>query len=166
LTHKKPFAKLDPSNKKSFPILSVPARKRMPMKPMWKSTLASLLLAGILSACSLIPLSEEGEVIPQAEPVLNWLKAAKNSDPDLLKNVFSERMVKTFKTNDKSWPELLNIYQKVFKDKFGEYDLNDFSFIFEGGSKKGNVIIFKETGSSGLPVYVIKEKKQWKVNER
>jgi hypothetical protein len=28
------------------------------------------------------------------------------------------------------------------------------------------VIIFKETGSSGLPVYVIKEKKQWKVNER
>ena len=136
------------------------------MKPMCKSTLASLLLAGILSACSLIPLSEEGEVIPQAEPVLNWLKAAKNSDPDLLKNVFSERMIKTFKTNEKNWPELLNIYQKVFKDKFGEYDLNDFSFTFEGGSKKGNVIIFKGAGSSGLPVYVIKEKKQWKVNER
>lgn len=136
------------------------------MKHTWQTVVVILMLASIFTACSLIPLAGRQKIIPEAEPVFNWLKAVKTSDPDLLKTVFSERMIRKFKDKETDWTELLNIYSGVFSEKYGEYNLEDFSFTFEGGSKSGNVIIFSEVGSSGLTVYVIKEKKGWKVNER
>jgi hypothetical protein len=48
---------------------------------------------------------------------------------------------------------------------FGDYQLNDFSFTFDGDSEKGKVTL-SHKGLEAFPLNVIKEGDTWKVDER
>jgi len=103
------------------------------------------------------------EVIPQAQPVLNWLQAVKDGDEKQLKTVFSESLRKGFE--EEGWNKVLKGYQEVFKSQFGDYRLEDFTFEYRGGEDKGKLTIFHK--SKKLPgLRVIKEQTDWKVNEQ
>ncbi|MGH9970397.1 MAG: hypothetical protein ACREBG_21755 [Pyrinomonadaceae bacterium] len=103
------------------------------------------------------------EIAPHARPVFTWLKAVKERDQKQLKTVFSERMRKLF--DKEGWHKTMKTYQKVFKDLFGDYKLEDFAFEFAGEEDKGKVsILYKGTELPGLRV--IKESTDWKVDER
>lgn len=103
------------------------------------------------------------DIIPQARPVFTWLKAVKDGDQKQLKTVFSERMRKTF--DEEGWDRVLKTYQEVFKKDFGDYKLEDFAFEYTGGEEEGKVsVVHKGKRLSGLRV--IKEKTDWKVDER
>lgn len=105
----------------------------------------------------------QSENIPQAQSVIRWLKAVKEGDQKLLKNVFSEKLRERF--DEEGWDKVLKTYQKAFEKEFGDYRLEDFAFEFDGGEQKGKVLIFHK-GKKLPGVQVIKEQNDWKVNER
>lgn len=119
------------------------------------------LFAGI--DCSQAQPDNAQSHIPQAEPVISWLMAAKEGDEKRLKTVFSERMRKKF--DEEGWDKVLKTYQQVFEKEFGDYRLEDFAFEYSGGENEGRVsIVYREEKLPG--VQVIKEKGNWKVDER
>ncbi len=102
-------------------------------------------------------------IVPQALPIVTWLKAAKNGDQKQLKTVFSESMQK--RLEEEGWDKVLKTYQEGFKKEFGDYKIEEFTFEFQGKKEEGEVsIIHKGKKLPGLRV--IKEKADWKVNER
>jgi len=102
-------------------------------------------------------------IVPEARPVFNWLNAVKNGDQDQLKTVFSEQMRQRF--DEQGWAKVLTTYQDGFKKEFGDYELDDFVFEFTGGEDSGQVtVVYRGKKLPGLRV--VKEKTDWKVNER
>ncbi len=102
-------------------------------------------------------------VSPQALPVRTWLVAAKNRDTELLKTVFSERMRAKFDRG--GWEEPLDSYHKVFKSDFGDYQPADFTFEFRGTGQEGKVLLVHKGKMVGGGLRVIKEGRDWKVDE-
>ncbi len=102
-------------------------------------------------------------ISPQAQPIFAWLHAVKISDVEQFKLVFSERMKRKFKKY--RWSDLLEDYQIVFKHDFGNYEMEDFTFEFNGDKDKGEVIVFHNGVKYG-GLRVVKEKESWKVDER
>lgn len=102
-------------------------------------------------------------LIPQAQPVIKWLVAVKKGDEKGLKQAFSERMRERF--NEEGWGKVLKTYQKAFKKQFGNYQLKDFVFEYDGGEQEGTVSILHK-GRKLPSVQVIKEDADWRVNER
>jgi hypothetical protein len=103
------------------------------------------------------------EIVPQARPVLTWLSAVKSGDVDQLKAVFSEPMRQRFE--QEGWATVLMTYQDGFKVAFGDYRLEDFAFEFTGGEDSGYVTVVHQ-GTKVPGLRVVKEKNEWKVNER
>ncbi len=100
---------------------------------------------------------------PQAQPILTWLKSVKDGDEKKLETVFSVKLRKQIAAG--GWDKALKTYQTVFKQEFGNYELEDFGFEFTGDERKGKVsVVFKTKKLPGLRV--IKEGAVWKVNER
>ena len=63
------------------------------------------------------------------------------------------------------WERVLEVYRKVWKDAFGDYDMSEFTFSFRGDDRSGEVVItFREKELPGLRV--TREGDQWKVDER
>jgi len=111
--------------------------------------------------------SQEGDVIPQARPIVRLLKAVKNSDVEALKTVWSEHLISQVNPSgaDELWKKILDSYKQVFEKEFGEYEITDFKFEFKGDVEKGKVvIIFRDEKEPDL--LVVKEGNEWKVNER
>jgi len=130
---------------------------------IYKSLLVFLTLCSFAVAAD-FQCTSDSDPVPQAQPVLQWLEAAKNGDLELLKTVFAERVRKQFA--GEGWDNVMKTYQRVFQKEFGDYTLDDFAFEFEGGEEHGTVsIVFKEKKLPGK-LRVVKEKDSWKVNER
>ncbi|HEX5108440.1 MAG TPA: hypothetical protein VFV95_08345 [Vicinamibacterales bacterium] len=103
------------------------------------------------------------EIVPEARPVLMWLDAVKIGDLDRFKTAFSERMRQQFEKQ--GWATVLMTYQDNFRQAFGDYRLEDFVFQFTGGADSGYVSIVHQ-GKKLPALSVVKEKNEWKVNER
>ena len=103
------------------------------------------------------------EVIPQAQPVVAWLTAVQNGNQGQLKAVFSESMRRQF--DKQGWEQVMRTYQETFKNEFGDYRLEYFSFRFRGDENLG-VVLIEYKGKSIAGVQVVRENDDWKVNER
>jgi hypothetical protein len=101
--------------------------------------------------------------VPQAQPVVVWFSAVKNGNQEELKTAFSEAMRQRF--DQEGWAKVLKTYQDGFKQAFGDYKLEDFTFEFAGGDDKGYVVVVHK-GMKLPGVLVVKEKTGWRVNER
>ena len=100
---------------------------------------------------------------PQAKPIADWLDSIKVSNLQLFKSVYSEKMKASLEK--RGWDKVLKEYQDSCEKTFGDYDLTDFRFSFEGDDKSGAVkITFK--GEQLPPLSVTKENNKWKINER
>jgi hypothetical protein len=102
-------------------------------------------------------------IVTQARPVLTLLSAVKAGDLERLKSAFSEPMRQRF--DREGWASVLTTYQSGFKEAFGDYRLEDFAFAFTGGEDSGNVTVVHQ-GTKLPDLRVVKEKNEWKVNER
>ena len=108
-------------------------------------------------------------VIPQAVPVADWIKAVLKDDIGLYRTVWSSELfvregVDAGDLADEDWQEALDFHKETFESVFGEYDLADFSFRYEGDEKKGAVIVkFKDMEPDKLQV--VKDGLEWKLNE-
>jgi len=103
------------------------------------------------------------EIPPQAKPVVNWLQAMKTSNLELFKSVYSQRMQARFE--NQGWNESFSKYQHLCRVEFGDFELTDFWFSFEGDEQAGKVkITFKDRLLP--PLDVIKDNDEWKINER
>jgi hypothetical protein len=107
--------------------------------------------------------AKAGDTIPQAQPVFTLLKAVKDGDQKQLKSAFSEKMRAQF--DKEGWDKVLQRYQEGFKKAFGDYKLEAFTFEYKGEEEKGGVSVIHK-GKTLPRISVIKEKAEWKVNER
>jgi len=102
-------------------------------------------------------------ISPQVKPIADWLDSIKVSNLQLFKSVYSEKMKASLEK--RGWDKVLKEYQDSCEKAFGDYDLTDFRFSFEGDDKSGAVkITFK--GEQLPPLSVTKENNKWKINER
>lgn len=124
----------------------------------------SAALVMLLGTCSLSQApSNTSATIPHARPVAALLTAVKEGDQDRLKTVFSESMRRQFASE--GWDKVMKTYQDVFQKEFGDYRPEDFSFQYRGDDNRGTVsIVYRGKTLPGLQV--IKEKNEWKVDER
>ena len=84
-------------------------------------------------------------------------------DVGLFKIVFSSRMRIVFAKE--GWEETLKTYVKLFAEEFGDYDLADFEYGYEGDDDHGEVLVSFQGKRHG-PLKVIKEDGAWRVDER
>jgi hypothetical protein len=102
-------------------------------------------------------------ISPQVKPIADWLDSIKASNLQLFKSVYSEKMKAGLEK--RGWDKVLKEYQDSCEKAFGDYDLADFGFSFEGDDKAGAVeITFKDKQLP--PLSVTKENNKWKINER
>jgi hypothetical protein len=108
-----------------------------------------------------------GTTIPQTAPIVNLLSAIKSGDSAPLKSVWSKRMIERINPEgaEETWEEVLQEYSEVFKHYYGDFELEDFRFSFEGDETKGKLITdFK--GERAGDLQIIKEGSEWKMDER
>lgn len=122
--------------------------------------LQTVRVIGLLILIASVTQAEE--IIPQAKPVANWVKAANDNDVDLLKSVFSARMVKMLEL--RGWDEVLVLYRKEFPKQFGSMELKDFEFGYFGKDATGEVEVAVKKKKLGR-IRVVLENGEWKVNE-
>ena len=102
--------------------------------------------------------------LPNVRPIAVWLQAVKDADHEALKTVFSERMRRQF--DAEGWDRVVRTYQEVLKKEFGDdYRLEDFSFDFKGDENRGTVSVVYN-GRTLPALRVVKEKNEWKIDER
>ena len=128
------------------------------------TTIVAAMGMYMAASCSPEKEPEHNSRIPQAEPVVNQLLAAKKSDPELLKSVFSKEVIRRIESLDREWPEVLRMYSDLWSETFGDYDVDNFYYRFEGDESKGTVHITYKVELPGLNV--VKEESGWKINER
>jgi len=117
---------------------------------------------GFVLSCSIL-CAQEVKAPPEAAPVIAVLTALKDSDVAGFKNAYSKQIQEDQGQAD--WEKNLKEAQVNMKKLFGDYQLNDFSFTFVGGSEKGRVTL-SHKGMEAFPLNVIKEGNNWMVNER
>ena len=123
--------------------------------------LALLVLLGCSVPPQAVPVRRA--IPPQAVPVGNWAEACTTSDVELLKTVFSSRMRTVFAKA--GWEETLKTYVKLFAEDFGDYDLADFEYGYEGDDAHGEVLVSFQGKRHGR-LRVIKEDGAGKIDER
>ncbi len=125
--------------------------------------LTSALVVGTLLLGFATSSAEAAETIPQAQPVIALLKAVKESDQKQLQSAFSEKMQAQY--DQEGWDKVLQRYKEGFKTAFGDYKVEDFAFEYKGDEEKGGVSVVHK-GKTLPGMSVIKEKTEWKLNER
>ena len=105
------------------------------------------------------------EVTPEEKPIVNLFTAVKTQNVKLLESVFSQRMIQKLSIKP-GWDAALKEYTRVFEQEFGDFELKDFAFFFEETKdSKGRItILFKGKNSAALSI--IKEGKEWKMDEK
>jgi hypothetical protein len=119
-------------------------------------------LFGFVMSCSIL-CAQEVKTPREAAPVIAVLKAVKDSDVAGFKNAYSKEISEDKGQGD--WDKNLKEAQVNMNKLFGDYQLNDFSFTFDGDSEKGKVTL-SHKGLEAFPLNVIKEGDTWKVDER
>ena len=84
-------------------------------------------------------------------------------DVTAFKNAYSKRIREDKDQGD--WEKNLKEAQAAMKKQFGDFQLKDFGFKFEGDKVKGKVAL-SHKGKEMFPLAVIKEGGNWKVDER
>jgi hypothetical protein len=119
-------------------------------------------LLGFVLSCSILR-AQEVKTPREAAPVIAMLKAVKGSDVAGFKNAYSKQIREDKDQGD--WAKNLKEARVNMKKLFGDYQLSDFSFAFEGDSGRGKVTLSHQ-GKEAFPLDVTKEGGTWKVNER
>jgi hypothetical protein len=132
------------------------------MKTLRQLLTSALVVVTLLLGFATSP-AEAAETIPQAQPVIALLKAAKEGDQKQLQSAFSEKMRAQYDKD--GWDKVLKRYQEGFKSAFGDYTLEDFTFDYKGAEEKGTVSIVHK-GKSLPGMSVAKGSAGWKLNER
>lgn len=132
------------------------------MKPS-RQPPASVLVIGTLLLGFAISPAKAAETVPQAEPVIALLEAARDGDQKRLQSAFCAKIREQY---DKvGWDKVLKQYQEGFKAAFGSYEVDDFTFVYKGSGEAGALsIVHKGKVLPGMAV--IKEMAEWKLNER
>jgi hypothetical protein len=95
--------------------------------------------------------------------MLAILKAAKSADVTMFGDAYSARIHQEDQHSD--WGKNLREAQATMKQKFGDYQITDFTFSFAGDASKGKLeVIFK--GKAQFAIAVVKENGAWKLDER
>ncbi len=119
----------------------------------------SLCFMGCQSARSVTPAP-----VPQAQPIQDLLVAVKTGDQALLKSVFSEQL--QARIGHAGWKKPLAEYTRGFEADFGDFEIADFSYRFEGDAEAGMVFITVAGKPTPGGLLVIREGDAWKMNER
>lgn len=91
------------------------------------------------------------------------LKAAKSADATMFRDAYSTRIRQEDQQSD--WGKNLKEAQVNMKEKFGDYQVTDFTFSFAGDDAKGKLeVTFK--GKAQFALAVVKEGGVWKLDER
>ena len=126
-------------------------------RPIVFATLFSLTVS--LFSCSQ-PNSPDSAM---SAPMTAMLKAAKNSDVKMFKEAYSKRIREDDGQSD--WGKNLKEAQATSKEKFGDYQLSDFTFSFEGDDRKGKLAVsFKN--NKQVELAIVKEDGTWRLDER
>lgn len=112
-------------------------------------------------------------VIPQAMPFVTLIKAINLSDPQLLRTAFSPSVIEFYEQR-LTWQGVLNEYTIEFRKRFGEYELDDFTYSFEPAERsnvttdeKGTLKFnFKGRKQGGVSVIRKAGSLDWKLDER
>jgi hypothetical protein len=113
-------------------------------------------------SCSILR-AQEIRTPAEAAPVIAVLKAVKGADVAGFMNAYSREIREDKSQGD--WQKNLKEAQVNMKRLFGVYQLDDFSFTFDGDREKGKVTL-SHKGKEAFPLNVIKEGNEWKVDER
>ena len=100
--------------------------------------------------------------IEQSSPFEKLLTAIQKDSSELFKSAFSSRIITDENSNTKTWDDRLEIAQERFTDKFGEFELSDFTYNFN--KKESKLVIFYKTEEI-VQMKVIKENGNWKLDE-
>ena len=105
--------------------------------------------------------------IDQSEPFENVLLAMKTDSISLFKSVFSKSIKNDDDDDDdddddENWKAKLNEGQEKFKEKFGDYKIKSFSYVFNEQDML-LIVYFKKKKISGIRV--IKENGVWKLDQ-
>ena len=132
-----------------------------------KQSILFILIANVFFICTSCGTTLESKhkpIIPEAKPVSDFFSASKTGDIALIKSAYSENMKNRIGSSDEEWKAFTKKYQDYWPAFFGEYDLNNLHYRFEGNDSKGIIYVTYKVELPGL--MVIKEKSGWKINER
>jgi len=91
------------------------------------------------------------------------IEAAKSGDAAMFKDAYSARIRREDQGGD--WEKHLQEAQATMKKRFGDYQITDFTFSFDGDDTRGTLqASFKGRGQFALAV--VKERGVWKLDER
>ncbi|XLS30390.1 hypothetical protein ACJD0Z_06085 [Flavobacteriaceae bacterium M23B6Z8] len=109
------------------------------------------------------PLALHGqqESIEQSKPFINVLIALENDAVELFKNSFSKE-INDSKDATSTWEERLKEGEEKFSERFGDYDLQDFTFTFIDSTSQLQVWFQKK---EAFKIRVVKEGNEWKLNQ-
>jgi uncharacterized protein YlxW (UPF0749 family) len=120
---------------------------------------ATFLLAAFLLSCT----SSDSRRSETSAPMIAILEAAKHSDTTQFREAYSSRIRQD--PGQQDWSKNLQEAQTTLKEKFGDYQLSDFAFSFEGDDQKGKLgVSFK--GKQQFALAIVKEGGAWKLDER
>ncbi len=112
-----------------------------------------------------------GKIPEMARPVMIWLHAVKHRRPDLLQQAFSSRVKRRPKFQSRTWEETLLYFDRLWREKFGNWDTSDFHFYGisqrEGEPNRGSVLVkYEPEGRTAqtTQVAVVREGDQWFVD--
>jgi len=91
------------------------------------------------------------------------LKAVKSADATMFRDAYSARIHQEDQQSD--WGKNLQEAQATMKEKFGDYQITDFTFSFAGDDAKGKLEV-KFKGKAQFALAVVKESGAWKLDER
>jgi hypothetical protein len=127
------------------------------------SRLTALAVTSVLAVTFMSCLRSDRPRIETSAPVVAMLKAAKNADATMFREAYSKRIRQEDQQAD--WGKNLHEAQTTLKETFGDYQLGDFTYSFEGNDLQGKLAIsFK--GKKQFAIAIIKEEGAWKLDER
>lgn len=121
-----------------------------------------LILTIAFIAINSMTLLAQNDHIEQSTPFENILNAMKSDSISLFIKSFSNRIIDG--EYDKNiWASRLNEGKEKFAERFGAFELNDFSYAYE--KEKSKLIIFFK-GEEQFRIRVIQEDDVWKLDEK
>ncbi len=126
-------------------------------------TTVLLLLIGV---CMAAAEPNKSNPPPEHKPFIGWIKAIKESDLEAFKAVYSKKMQK--RMAKKGWEKILGKYKKGFDKELGDCKPEDFFITFQAekaGKKNEGKLLIEFKGKKLASLDIIKEEKQWKINE-
>jgi hypothetical protein len=130
---------------------------------MKRFRLTTLTVTPLLAATFLSCSPPQSPSAATSAPMVAILKAAKNADATVFREAYSKRIRQDNPQAD--WGKNLHEAQTTLKEKFGDYQLGDFTYSFEGNDLQGKLAVsFK--GKKQLAIAILKEEGAWKLDER